>query len=788
MRVSLSWLKEFVAVTEAPRALGHRLTMAGLELEAFELVAPAFKRVVVARIVACEKHPDADKLSVCRVDAGDGQLHQVVCGAPNARAGLVAPFALPGATIGDKTIKVGKLRGVESQGMLCSARELGLGEDQDGLLELPSDLVLGTPLEQALALDDAVLELAITPNRGDCQSMLGVAREVAVLIDKPLCTPVVAPVVATSTARLSVTVEAPADCPVFAGRLVQGIRTDARSPLWLTERLRRAGLRAIHPVVDVTNYVMLELGQPMHGYDAATLAGGIVVRRAKRGERLTLLDGNEVTLDPEVLVIADAQRLRGIAGVMGGADSGVSATTTDVFLESAWFTPSVVAGRARRFGMHTDAAARFERGVDPTGQVRAVERATALLLEIVGGTPGPVVELRATTPMRTPVRLRTTMLATRLGIEVPAARVGAILNGLGFTVKEVQGGWDAVPPAWRFDVTREEDLIEEVGRVHGYEAIPPAHGVGKVLPLAETESRVGLRRLCDALVDRGYDEAITYSFVSPEFQSALFGEGSRPKLRNPIAADMAELRASLLPGLLTALQYNLARQQDRVRLFECGVRFSSQPNEITEENVIASLAYGDVAPVQWGVPARAADFADMRGDLEALLTVAGVIDQVRLVPAVHPALHPGQSARVELGGAPIGWIGALHPRLLQTLSLVKTPVFFEVSMAALVRRLPAGRFPPKFPSVRRDLAVIVEEEVSAEALLETVKVAAGTVLASVEVFDVYRGKGIDSGRKSIAMTLILLDSSRTLTDEDTDSVITRVAGELASRLGAVLRE
>jgi phenylalanyl-tRNA synthetase beta chain len=788
MRVSLSWLKEFVAVSDAPRALGQKLTMAGLELEALEQVAPAFSQVVVARIVACDKHPDADKLTVCRVDAGDGQPRQVVCGAPNARVGLVAPLALPGAALGDMKIKVGKLRGVESQGMLCSARELKLGDDQDGLLELPTDLALGTPLERALGLDDAVLELAVTPNRGDCLSMLGIAREVAVLTGQPLATPAVAAVAATGKATLAIEVESANDCPVYAGRVVQGIRKGARSPLWLTERLRRAGLRAIHPVVDVTNYVMLELGQPMHGYDAATIAGGIRVRRAKAGERLTLLDGNEVVCDADVLAIADAERIRGLAGVMGGADTGVSADTTEVFFESAWFAPTVIAGRARRFGLHTDASVRFERGVDPSGQVRAIERATALLLQIAGGTPGPVVELRATTPLRHALTLSAATLAARLGIEVPAAKVGAILEGLGLKTAATAGGWTATPPLWRFDLAREEDLVEEVGRVHGYDAIPPTHSQGPVQPLDESESRVGLARLREALADRGYDEAVTYSFVAPELQALLFGAGRRPRLRNPIAADMAELRCSLLPGLVTALRYNLARQQGRVRLFECGVKFTPQADDFTEESSIAVLAYGDALPVQWGSPSRAVDFADVRSDLEALLAAAGVAAQVALVEAAHPALHPGQSARIDLGGKPVGWIGALHPRLLKPLELAKTPVFFEVSTAALVRPLPAGRFPPKFPSVSRDLAVVVDEAVTAESLLATVRSAAGAVLASVEVFDVYRGKGIDSGRKSVAMTLILLDSSRTLTDEDTESVTKRVAGELASRWGAVLRE
>jgi phenylalanyl-tRNA synthetase beta chain len=799
MRVSLDWLKEFVVPGLAPRTLGDRLTMAGLELEALDRIAPGFEGVVVARIVEHAKHPGADKLSVCMVDAGDGKPHQVVCGASNARVGLVAPFARPGARLGigvvakerkPLEIKVSNLRGVESQGMLCSSRELGLGEEHEGLLELPEGLKLGRPLEKALALDDHVLELGVTANRGDCLSMLGVAREVAALTGKALCTPKPGKVKATHAGKLPVKVAAALDCPVFAGRLIRGIRPDARSPLWLVERLRRAGLRAIHPVVDVTNYVMLELGQPMHGYDASAIEGGIVVRRAKAGERVVLLDGNAVALDPEVLVIADHARVLGIAGVMGGQGSGVTTATRDVYLEAAWFTPRAVAGRARRFGMHTDAAVRFERGVDPLGQARAIERATALLLEIVGGEPGPLVELRATKHIAKPkpVKLRRARLAALLGIEVPAREVARILGALGFALRTNAEGWLATAPSWRFDAGREEDLIEEVGRIHGYERIAPARSRASVLPLVDAEARTSPARLREAMADRGYAEAISYSFVDPGLQALLLGEGRRPRLRNPIAADMAELRASLLPGLVTALRYNLARQQKRVRIFEYGVRFTPQPNDFKEENVLAALAYGDAMPLQWGVPAQNADFADLKADLEALLAVAGVADRLNLAASEHPALHPGQSALIEIGGQTVGWIGALHPRLLQPLELAKAPVFFEVSTASLLRSLPRGHAPPRFPSVSRDLAVVVKESVTAAALLDTVRHAAGAVLASVEVFDVYRGKGIDSGLKSIAMTLILLDSSRTLTDEDTDSVIRRVAGELASRWGAVLRE
>jgi phenylalanyl-tRNA synthetase beta chain len=675
--------------------------------------------------------------------------------------------------------------------MLCSARELGLGENHEGLLELPDDAPLGQPLERYLALDDTVLELGITPNRGDCLSQLGVAREAAVLSGLRFAEPAVAPVPAASARTFPVAIAAPADCPVYAGRLISGIRADARSPAWLTERLRRAGLRAIHPVVDVTNYVMLELGQPMHGFDAATLDRGIVVRRATPGEALTLLDGKRVALDPEVLVIADQGRVRAIAGVMGGVDSGVTRATTDVFLESAWFAPQAIAGRARRFGLHTDAAQRFERGVDPTGQVRAIERATALLLAIAGGTPGPVVEQRHAEhlPKRRPVALRRAKLAAVLGIPVADAEVQRILTGLGLAVTATAEGWQATAPAWRFDIEREEDLVEEVGRVNGYDKVPAAQSPARVAPLPSPEGRPTVQRLRQVLVDRGFDEAITYSFVDPVMQERVLGPGVRPRLVNPIAADMAELRASLLTGLLTATNYNLARQQDRVRLFEYGVRFISQGTEYSEENVLSALAIGPALPAQWGERARPVDFADLKADLEAVLAVAAGTEALRYEPLTdHPALHPGRAARVLWQGTPIGVLGEIHPRVVKALDLPSAPVFFEVSVGPLQRALPKAHLPSKFPRVRRDLAVVVAEAVTAEALLETVRRSAGEHLAEVAIFDVYRGKGIDSGQKSVAMTLILQDSSCTLTDDDTDSLMQRVAQALGTGLGAVLRD
>lgn len=790
MKVSLDWLQEFVDHGMTPADLARKLTFAGLEVEGIERLTPRFSGVVVARITACGPHPDADKLKVCAVDAGDGEARQIVCGAPNARVGLLAPLAVVGATLPDGSrIKASRLRGVESQGMLCSARELGLGEDADGLLELADEATVGQPLGAALALDDTLLELNITPNRGDCLSMLGVAREAAALSGRPLRLPPVAPVAATIRDVLPIRVDDAVGCPRYAGRLIRGIRTDARTPQWLRERLRRAGLRAIHPVVDVTNFVMLERGQPMHGFDAATLVGGIVVRAAQAGERITLLDGREVTLDAEVLAICDQQRIRALAGVMGGEDSGVSAATTDVYFESAWFRPTRIAGRARRFGLHTDAAQRFERGVDATGQVAALERATALLLSIAGGQPGPisVTEASEHLPTRPHIRLRASRLKSLLGIEIERAEAGRLLGALGGELSSDAEGWRLVAPSHRFDLEREEDLVEEVGRLHGYEHIPAARYPAPLTFLAAPEGETPSATWADTLVGRGYEEAITYSFVDPGLQATVLGTGDeRLQLANPIASDLAEMRASLLPGLIGAVRWNLARQQERVRLFEQGSKYLRQADDTKEIPCIGAMAVGTPEPRQWGLPARALDFADLRGDVEALLQASGLHDVV-WEPASVPWLHPGQSAVLRVGTRTIGWAGGLHPRLIQALELPEAAFAFEIEVAGLSRAVPKAQVPSRFPAIQRDLAVVVTAETPAERVVEVARQAAGEGLADLVIFDVYRGKGIEAGRKSLAMSLILQDSSRTLTDEETETVVARVVRALADQLGAHLR-
>jgi phenylalanyl-tRNA synthetase beta chain len=791
MRITIDWLKDWLGVAPEPQDLAARLTMAGLEIEAIEPAAPPLPGVVVGEIVERVKHPDADSLSVCRVSAGTETL-QIVCGAPNARAGMKAPLATVGAKLpGGLEIRKAKLRGVESFGMLCSARELGLSEDATGLMELPAEARTGAALVEALALEDTILDVNLTPNRGDCMSVQGIAREAALLLDRPLSGPAPVQVPAQSGERFPVELEPSAGCARFAARVIRGVRPDATAPLWMRERLRRAGLRPISAIVDVTNYVMLELGQPMHAYDLRELEGGIVVRRAKAGETLKLLDGRDVTLDPSVMIIADRAKPLALAGVMGGDHSGISGTTTDVLLEVAFFLPDAVAGRGRRYGLVTDASQRFERGVDPTLQERAIERATQLLLECAGGVPGPVevTELRDEVPVRKSVRFRPDRARTVIGAPVTDDEMAAIFDRLGMSVRRGGAEWQVTGPAWRFDVAIEEDLIEEIARIHGFGRIPETDALVREAMPAQTETRVPLEAAADVLVQRGYFEAITYSFVDPALQ-ALFCPGAPAlELRNPIAADLAAMRVSLWPGLARALLENQRRQQPRVRLFEIGRRFDLASGDLVEVPVIAGLAAGATLPEQWGVRPEAVDFFDVKGDVEALLRSTGSLGEIRFVAETHAALHPGQSARVLRDGRPVGWIGRLHPELERRLDLTYSAVVFEIETeSGLAARVPQHRELSRFPAVRRDLAVLVDEPVTVQALLESVRRSAGELLTDLVVFDIYRGKGIEAGRKSVAIGLNLQDISRTLTDVDTDAVVARVVSDLEREHKATIRD
>jgi len=791
MKVGLEWLREWVPLNADVGALAHQLTMAGFEVEGRSLAAPPFAGIVVGEILAAAPHPAADKLRVCEVLGRDGERLTIVCGAPNARAGIKVPLARIGARLpGGMAIKRAKLRGVESEGMLCSARELELGDSHEGLLELPAELATGTDLRAALDLDEVVFEINFTPNRGDALSVLGLARELAVLGEVPLAFPPMPAVAAASSERLPVHLAAPAACARFAGRVVRGVDPAAPTPWWMRERLRRAGLRSLGPLVDVTNYVMLELGQPMHAYDLRQLQERIDVRLARPGETLELLDGSRIELAPDMLVIADAVAPVGLAGIMGGAKSGIAADTRDVFLESAWFAPGAIAGRGRRFGVITDASQRFERGVDPTGQERALERASALLVAIAGGQPGPVevTEAAGAVPAPAPIAIGWRSFRRLIGIEIPAARIESILRSLGMRVEPAADGLVVTPPSWRFDITQGADLVEEVARVYGYNEIPAIDAPMPQRPGAVPEGRIPTARLALALVDRGYYEAINYTFVDPVLQRRLFPDAVALPLANPISAELAEMRVSLWPGLVKALGENLRRQQGRVRMFEHGAKFVMQGTELKEINTIAGIAWGPALPEQWGAAAVAADFYDIKADVEALLAACGA-GEFRFEAASLGCLHPGRTARILRGQTPCGWLGELHPELARGLELGAAPLLFELELDTVAAAaLPRAQELSRFPAVRRDLAVVVQETLTFNQLRESVTVASSSLLRELTVFDVYRGQGIETGRKSVAFSLILQDKTKTLTDADVDAVMTAVRQRLQQDFQATFRD
>ena len=792
MRFSERWLREWVDPHVDARTLGERLTMAGLELARLEPAAPAFSGVVVARVLAVEPHPDADKLRVCRVDDGGAVPVQVVCGASNVRPGMKTPLARVGAELpGGLRIRKARLRGVESSGMLCSAAELGLAESAAGLMELPEDAPVGEDLRRYLDLDDLVFELDLTPNRGDCLSIAGLAREVSALTGAPLHPVEVAPVAPKAADTFPVDVEDVQACPRYVGRVVRDIDPQARTPLWMQERLRRSGIRSIHPVVDVTNYVMLELGQPMHGFDLDALQGRIVVRHARKGEHLELLDGETVTLRADTLVIADGRGPVAIAGVMGGAPTAVGASTRNVFLESAFFPPAAIAGQARTYGRHTDSSHRFERGVDPQLQRRALERATGLLQEIVGGEAGPIVErvAEAYIPAKRPIGLREARICRLLGVAVPPGEVVRILEALGCTVEDSgdEVGWHVTPPSFRFDLELEVDLIEEVGRVHGYDQVPDALHAYAPRIRPRSEARLPEIRLKEALVDRGWHEVVTFSFVD-EAVDRIFAPDAEPlRLTNPISSELSVMRSTLWSGMLPVLLRNLNRQQSDLRLFEAGLRFVQHDGALIQEPALAGLATGRALPEQWGAGDRALDFFDVKGEVEALFALGG--RSVRFEPAALAGLHPGQSARVLDGDREVGRLGALHPEAGARLG-VRQPVYlFELALEPLsLARVP--RFEPlsRFPAIRRDLAVVVDAGVPAERILQAVREAGIGPLRDVVLFDVYTGKGVPDGRKSVALGLILQDLSRTLTDQEIDAMVAGVVRRLRQDLGASLRK
>lgn len=795
MKFSEAWLREWIDPPFATAELSARLTMAGLEVDGQSAAAPTLSGVVVAEIIAVQPHPNADRLRLCRVNAGEHGELEIICGAPNARVGLRVPLVLAGSCLPNGTeIVATTVRGVHSAGMLAAASELGLDLPGEGLLELDAQAPLGVALTDLLQLDDQIIEIGLTPNRGDCLSIAGLAREVGVLARQAVRAPAECAVPALSARVIPVWVEAPEACPRYLGRVIENIEPGCKTPMWLRERLRRSGIRSINPVVDVTNYVMLELGQPLHAFDLERIEGDIQVRMARADESITLLDGQQLQLDQQTLLIADAAKPLAMAGIMGGADSGVTVTTRHLFIESAFFTPLAIAGRARRHGLHTDASHRYERGVDFELPRRALERATALLTEIVGGVPGPIIEQvqPELLPQPAVIVLRAARIKHLLGMEMAATEVEDLLGRLGCRLEsEAVGQWRVTVPSFRFDLNIEVDLIEELARLHGYDRLPsripamplePGTGSGSAQTLSLREFR---RRL----TARGYQEAITYSFVDPELNRLIDPNHEALPLANPMSREMAVMRGSLWPGLLLALRGNLNRQQSRVRLFESGLRFVQQGDQLLQEQMLAGVIAGSRHPESWGAPnSEMVDFFDLKGDIESLFALTGARHQLELRPARHPALHPGQSAQLVRGGEVLGQMGQLHPTLVDKFDLKEVPYLFEFNLnSALENHLEVYRDWPLFPVVRRDLAFLVDRELPFRTLEQAIEVAAGPDLSQLILFDLYQGKGIDPKRKSVALGLIFQSQSHTLGEVEIQSSLDAVIRALEQQFEAEMR-
>jgi len=794
MKVSEQWLREWVNPKQKVGEIAQTLTMSGLEVDSIELAAPAFSNIVVGEVKTCVPHPNADKLRCCEVDVGEAALANIVCGAPNVRSGLKVAVAKVGALLpGDFKIKKAKLRGEPSHGMICSARELGLSDEHAGIMELAADATVGMCIRDYFALDDAILDIELTANRGDCLSILGVAREVGVNTSTDLNTEAIAKLDTTVAASIddqfAIEVTESKVCPRYLGRVICDIKSDVETPLWMQERLRRCGVRCIHPVVDVLNYVMLELGTPMHAFDLATLHENVNVRFAHANEKLTLLDGQDVVLDADQLVIADSKQAQAIAGIMGGEASSVTEKTQTVFLEAAYFDPIYIRRTAKAHGLQTDASYRFERGVDFNALTRAMEKATQLILDIAGGQAGPINEVvnEAVLPKPHRILLRREQMTRLLGITIDDKDVVTILTRLDMQVQPNEQGWDVIAPSFRFDIFREVDLIEECARIYGYEQVPMQRMKFSEKPRAVSGCEVTRDRIANALVDRGYCEAVTYSFIHPKVQALLQPEQKALALTNPISSELSVMRSSIWPGLVMAYQHNQAHQCQRVRLFEMGRCFLDPNHEVGQPMKLALLAAGPVVQEQWGDNEKRVDFFDVKADVESIMALSGQ-QQLSWQAASHPALHPGQSAQCWLNGEPVGWIGALHPSHAKALDLPFSPILVELDydLIKVGQRIDFKHI-SKFPSVRRDLALVVDEAITAATLIEASQAAAGALCHQVDLFDIYQGDGIEAGKKSVALALHFQDFERTLTDSEISAIIQNVVTQLGAQFGANLR-
>ena len=795
MKFNESWLREWVNPAISTEQLCDQITMLGLEVDGVEPVAGEFTGVVIGEVVECAQHPDADKLRVTKVNVGGDRLLDIVCGAPNCRLGLKVACATEGAVLpGDFKIKKTKLRGQPSEGMLCSFSELGIKEDHSGIIELPADAPIGTDFRQYLNLNDVAIEISLTPNRADCLSIAGIAREVGVINRAAVKAPAIEAMPATIADKVAVELQAPEACPRYLARVVKNVNVKATSPLWLQEKLRRCGIRSIDPIVDITNLSLLELGQPMHAFDVAKIDGAIQVRMAKADEELVLLDGTTAKLQPNTLVIADSKGALAMAGIFGGKASGVNEETKDVVLEAAFFAPLAITGRARQYGLHTDASHRFERGVDPELTCQAMERATALLLEICGGEAGEIVEAVAKEhlPTRQTVSLRRSKLDAVIGYHIEDEIVTDILTRLGLNVTFENDTWTAVAPSWRFDIEIEEDLIEEVARIYGYNSIPNNSPLAHLEMKGTPEKLLETIRVRTALVDSDYQEVITYSFVDPKVQQLLHPDQEALILPNPISSEMSAMRVSLLTGLLETIAYNQNRQQNRVRIFEAGLRFIPDANAelgVRQEPVFAAAIVGDKRAIHWENKAEAVDFFDLKGDLERVLSLTAARQDLQFIEKPFPALHPGQSAAIMLDGKEIGFIGTVHPSIVQKLGIKGKPVVFELLASAISERpVPAAKEISKFPANNRDIAVVVDETVAAGEVLETCRKAGEEKLVGVNLFDVYQGTNLAEGKKSLAISLTIQDTEKTLEEDEITAVMQAVLAALAERFNAVLRD
>ena len=783
MQFSENWLRSLVNTDIDSQALSHALTMAGLEVEDMQPVAAAFSKVVVAKILSAEKHPDADRLQICKVDVGLAEPLQIVCGAANARAGLIAPCAMVGAELPGISIKQAKVRGVESFGMMCSSKELGISAEATGLLELASDAVVGQSIREYLDLDDHLLTLKLTPNRSDCLSLTGIARDVAAITGAKTNFDAITAIPATLNTIKAVTVTEQAACPRYCGRLISGVNAQASTPDWMVKRIERSGLRSISALVDVTNYVLLALGQPMHAFDAAKLNGDISVRFAKAHEKLELLNDQTIELKSDDLVIADANGAVALAGIMGGKPTSVDDSTTEIFLESAFFSPSVIAGKARRLGLSTDSSYRFERGVDFGNTKNAIEFATLLILDICGGQAGEVTEVQGILPVRHPVKLRMARLVSVLGIPFEQAQVAQLLTQLGFEFSAANAEFTIIPPSYRFDIRIEEDLIEEVARLHGYDHIPAIAPVAELLMLQAPEARLHQNKLRDRLVAVGYQEVVNYSFVDESWERDLLGNANPIKLQNPIASNLSVMRTSLWGGLLDTLTYNLNRKQDRAFLFEIGTVYFKHSNGFVETTRVSGLAYGSAKPEQWAANSEDVDFFEVKAHVDRLLGSQAVYEK-----AEHVALHPGQTARILKDGKVIGFLGKLHPKWQQHYSFSKGTYLFELDLEAISSRdIPSYQEVSKLLPIRRDLAVVLDEKIAVGEVFASLKNANIPLIQDVSLFDLYQGQGVPENKKSLALSVLMHDTQKTLTDSDADTTVANLLQLLQNEFGATLR-